>query len=74
MNTQERVNAEYLEYLKSEKWKQKARQRLEIDKYKVMNRVTNDQGRRGWRDIPYLPNIHTYSIDGEELERTKELI
>lgn len=121
MSTQERINAEYLEYLKTDVWKEKARQRLEIDKYKcqgcgcegtqtnplnvhhfgyreklgnenvytdlvslcrschilihkVMNRATNDQGRRGWRDVAYTPNVHTYTADGEELERTKEIV
>lgn len=42
--------------------------------HKVMNRVTNEQGRRGWRDIPYVPNVHTYSLNGATLERTKEMI
>lgn len=121
MSTQERINAEYMEYLKTDVWKEKARQRLEIDKnrcqccgsggtpnnplnvhhfgykmglgnedvykdlvvlcrschigiHKVMNRVTSDQGRRGFRDTSYVPDVHTYSIDGTKLERTDEIV
>lgn len=112
---------EYLEYLKTDTWKRKANQRMQIDGYrcqgcktcgsaenrlevhhlsyerlgnenpytdlvtvchichknlhKIMERVTNKDGRRGWLDNPRIPQLHVYSLGGFDIEfteRTKE--
>lgn len=102
----------YAEYLKSDRWREIAKKRLEIDNYecqmcgckgtsinplevhhlsyayiyhedervyqdlvtlchcchkqihKAMERRTNEQGRRGWRDSSKIPQIHTFNIHG----------
>lgn len=107
----------YKAYLKSDKWKQIAKKRMEIDGYtcqgceckgtatnpleihhlsyryiyheesrifedlvslchschktihKVMERKTNAQGRRGWKDNPRIPTVSTFTITGEILNR-----
>lgn len=109
-------NTEYADYLKSEKWKQIAKQRLAIDNFqcqcckcvgtannplevhhisyahlyheetrvyedlvtlchvchkglhKIMERVTNADGRKGWKDNPRIPTVHTFSINGIDKE------
>lgn len=32
--------------------------------HNVMNRVTNEEGRSGWKDNSYIPKIHVYNISG----------
>ena len=109
-------NTKYIQYLKSDKWKAIAEQRLKIDNYtcqmsgcrgtannplevhhlsynnlyheenriyedlitlchidhkslhKAMERVTNKDGRRGWKDNPRIPNIHAYNVSGLSTE------
>lgn len=105
-------NKQYLEYLKTDKWKRISQKRMEIDKYtcqmcgchgtmqnqleihhmsykylyceekriyqdliclchcchksihNVMNRVTAPDGRRGWKDNSYIPQVHVFNING----------
>ena len=105
-------NKKYQDYLKSEKWKNIANERMKIDDYecqccgckgtatnplevhhmsytylyneenriyedlvtlchvchkglhKTMERVTNKDGRRGWKDNPRIPDIHVFNING----------
>jgi 5-methylcytosine-specific restriction endonuclease McrA len=109
----------YIEYMKSDKWHEIARRRMEIDNFtcagcgcrgtvtnvlevhhlsyrylyheetriyedlvtlchachknlhRIMERVTNEQGRRGWKHNPRIPATHIYNINGaiEILER-----
>lgn len=41
--------------------------------HKILERKTNAQGRRGWRDSPRIPAIHVFNINGEtELKEGKE--
>ena len=102
----------YSEYLKSDKWRQIARRRMEIDGYqcqgcgsrgtannvlevhhlsykhiyheeswvyedlvclchachrnlhRIMERVTNAQGRRGWLNNARIPTTHIYNLNG----------
>ena len=109
-------NERYKEYLKSDKWKQLARKRYEIDNgvcqccgsrgtianpiechhlsyshlyheegriyedlvslcrvchkcvHRMMERVTNDKGRRGWLDSPRIPRVHTFCVNGTDIE------
>ena len=109
------TNEEYREYLKSEKWQNIAKRRMEIDGFKcvccgsrgtktnmlevhhlsykhlgdegeriyqdlctlchichqqthqLMSRKTDANGRRGWKDATYTPNISVYTISGENL-------
>ncbi len=114
-------NTEYIEYLKTEKWKRIARKRLEIDNFKccmcgcegttknplethhlsykylgheedriyedlvtlchachkqlhrAMNRITNADGRRGWKSRADIPKVHSYNLCGDietETERS----
>lgn len=113
-------NDRYLQYLKSDKWKEIAMKRMEIDgnqctccgsrgtvrnplevhhlSYKyiyneetriyedlttlchcchkglhnIMNRVTNKDGRRGWKDNRYIPKIHVCDISGHDTEYKEE--
>ena len=112
-------NKRYLEYMKSDKWRSIAKQRMEIDNHmcagcgckgtavnplevhhlsyshlynesgwiyedlvtvchachknlhRILERQTNAQGRRGWKNNPRIPQIHAYNIHGalEILER-----
>lgn len=105
-------NTRYLEYLKSDKWKAIAHERMKIDKYtcqmcgcrgtttnplevhhlsykhlyneqnriyedlitlchldhrgihKAMERVTNADGRQGWKSNPRIPTVHAFNING----------
>ena len=109
-------NQKYLEYLRSAKWKEIARKRLEIDGFRccmcgsegtasnplechhlsykwlyheesrifqdlltlchvchksthrMMSRVTDPSGRRGWSDRNDIPHISVCSLDGTEFE------
>ena len=36
--------------------------------HKIMERVTNQNGRRGWKDNPRIPSVHIYNIDGLNIE------
>ena len=38
--------------------------------HKTLERVTNKDGRRGWKDNPRIPQVHVYNINGyiEHLE------
>lgn len=110
------TDKKYTEYLKSDKWKQIAKQRMSIDKYecqmcksigtannplevhhlsythlyheetriyedlltlchcchksihKAMERVTNADGRRGWKNNPRIPSVHTFNVSGTNTE------
>lgn len=110
----------YAEYLKSDKWRSIAQQRMEIDKHtcqmcgckgttanplevhhlsyshlyneqnriyedlvtlchachkqlhKAMERVTAPNGRRGWKDNPRIPQVHIYTLSGNEIEFREE--
>ena len=105
-------NKQYLEYLKSAKWRELAEQRMKIDDYKcamcgcrgtaknplevhhisykhlyheesriyedlvtlchvchkathtLMERKTNADGRKGWKDSPRIPKVHAFNISG----------
>lgn len=37
-----------------------------------MERVTNKDGRRGWRDNPRIPKVNVYTISGEEIKVREE--
>ena len=40
--------------------------------HRILERQTNAQGRRGWRDNPRIPEVHIFSINGEiELKEGK---
>lgn len=100
----------YMEYLKTDTWRQKANMRMRIDGYvcqgcktcgsaenkleihhltyntighenpytdlvtvchvchknlhKIMERVTNADGRRGWLDNPRIPQVHVFTVNG----------
>jgi len=32
--------------------------------HRAMERVTNEDGRRGWKHNPRIPKVHTYNING----------
>lgn len=32
--------------------------------HRIMERQTNQNGRRGWKDNPRIPQIHVFNIDG----------
>lgn len=112
------TDEEYNEYLKSDRWKKKAEERIKIDNYrcqgcgccgtienplevhhlsytdlgnedvytqlvtcchcchknlhKVMERITNSDGRRGWKDSPRVPQLHVYNVSGYKTEYVKE--
>lgn len=107
-------NQQYMDYLKSDKWKKIAQKRMEIDHYRctccgcmgtqsnklevhhlsykyiyeeekrvyqdlvtlchrchkglhnIMNRVTDESGRRGWRDNTHIPDIHVFTLSGDD--------
>ena len=115
-----RQDERYKAYLKTEKWKQIAKRRMEIDNYicqgcgcrgtvknplethhltyrhiyneenwifedlvtvcrachgnlhKIMERVTNKDGRKGWKANPRIPRIHVFTLSGETLEIKEE--
>lgn len=106
------IDNEYQNYLKSDKWRRLARQRMEIDNFKcvecgssgtvnnplevhhisykhlyheedrvyqdlmtlchschkglhrAMERVTNEEGKKGWKDNPRIPHTYTFNING----------
>ena len=112
----------YIEYMKSDKWRRIAAERMRIDNHtcqgcgsrgsannplevhhlryryiyheetriyedlvtlchachknlhRIMERVTNEQGRRGWKHNPRIPATHVYNINGslEILERKEQ--
>lgn len=109
------LDTKYQEYLKTDKWKDIARRRLEIDNYtcqgcgargtalnpiechhltyrhlyheenwvyqdlvsvchcchknihNIMVRVTDENGRRGWKNNTTIPQINVFTISGHEL-------
>ena len=109
-------NERYRQYLASDKWKQIAKKRYQIDKgvcqccgsrgtpnnpiechhlsynhlyheegriyedlvslcrcchkglHRVMERVTDENGRRGWLNSPRIPRVHTFCINGQDIE------
>ena len=114
-----REDTQYLQYLKSDKWRQIASKRMEIDNnvcqgcgtrgnslnplevhhlryqgvlyhedegdnlytqlvtvchscHKIignsMERITNKDGRRGWKSNPRIPKVSVYTISGEQIE------
>lgn len=117
MSEQEEINQKYHDYLNSEPWKIKARQRVEIDKgicqgcgskgsslnplnvhhlnyhhifhedvykdtvlvcrschcilHNVLNRVIDENGKRGWRDNPNVPDVNTFVLSGYDLQTRK---
>lgn len=114
-------NEKYLNYLKSDKWKNIAKERMKIDgftccmcgsrgtpanvlevhhvAYKaiyheeeriyqdlvtvcrrchlllhtVMNRVTGPDGRHGWKDRSDIPQVHVFSLSGEDIDMEVKL-
>lgn len=42
--------------------------------HRIMERITNEQGRRGWKHNPRIPETHIYNINGaiEILERKEQ--
>ena len=112
------TDQEYADYLKSETWRKKAEQRMQIDGYrcqgcgscgtaenplevhhlsyknlgnedaftelvvcchmchknlhKIMERVTDPNGRRGWLSSPRVPQLHIFNISGFALEYKEE--
>jgi len=118
MTQKEETDQRYYEYLQSESWKNKARQRLEIDNYicqgcgskgsalnplnchhmtyhniyhediykdlvtlcrcchltihNVLNRVTSPDGKKGFKDNPYVPSVNTFVLSGADLQTRKE--
>ena len=117
MSEKEELNKRYYEYLNSEPWKIKARQRVEIDNgicqgcgakgsslnplnvhhltyhhifhediykdtvlvcrschcilHNVLNRVIDENGKRGWRDNPNVPDVNTFVLSGYDLQTRK---
>ena len=115
-NKENQDNERYLEYLKSDEWKQIARKRYEIDNgvcqccgcrgtmrnpiechhlsyshlyheesriyedlvslcrvchkgvHRMMERITNENGRRGWLDSPRIPRVYTFTANGSDIE------
>lgn len=113
------TNQEYEAYLKSDKWRQIAEKRFQIDGYRcvmcgckgtsgnclevhhlsyrylgheenriyedlvtlchcchkqihaAMNRVTNPDGRHGWKDNRSIPGVSVYTINGQEMEHKR---
>lgn len=41
--------------------------------HKIMERVTNEDGRRGWLDNPRIPQLHVYSLGGYDIEFKEEI-
>lgn len=39
--------------------------------HRVMNRITNEDGRRGWKDNYTIPKINVYTIAGNEILNKK---
>jgi 5-methylcytosine-specific restriction endonuclease McrA len=37
--------------------------------HSLMNRVTSESGRRGWKDICAIPKINTFVLSGDDLQR-----
>lgn len=106
-------NMRYAEYMRSDKWRNIAAERMRIDGYtcagcgctgtavnvlechhltyrhlyqeenwiyedlvtlchachknlhRIMERQTNKEGRRGWKDNPRIPQTHIYNLNGE---------
>ena len=38
--------------------------------HRIMERVTNENGRRGWLDSPRIPRVHVFNINGTDIEYT----
>ena len=38
--------------------------------HRIMERVTNENGRRGWLDNPRIPRVHVFNINGTDIEYT----
>lgn len=36
--------------------------------HRIMERVTNEDGRRGWKSNPRIPRTHVFCTDGENIE------
>lgn len=34
--------------------------------HRMMNRITDPSGRRGWYDNPHVPGVNVYTISGED--------
>ena len=45
-----------------------------IGVHNLMNRVTNANGRHGWRDCSWIPQVYTFTLDGLEMDRKEEVI
>lgn len=39
--------------------------------HQAMNRVTNADGRQGWKSNRYIPQVHVFNINGTEQEHTE---
>jgi 5-methylcytosine-specific restriction endonuclease McrA len=40
--------------------------------HNIMNRVTDENGRRGWNDIEQVPKIHIFTLSGLDINRFEE--
>lgn len=36
--------------------------------HRMMERVTNEKGRRGWLDSPRIPRVYTFTANGSDIE------
>ena len=36
--------------------------------HRMMERVTNEKGRRGWLDNPRIPRVYTFTANGSDME------
>ena len=112
-----KLDQQYYDYLKTDKWKKIAHRRMEIDNFtcqgcgsrgsslnplqihhltyyhiyheenyiytdlcttcrschsiihSVMNRITSESGRRGWKDVISIPKVNIFVLSGDDLQR-----
>lgn len=40
--------------------------------HNIMNRVTSEDGRRGWKSVSNVPKINVFILSGQDLQQRKE--
>lgn len=40
--------------------------------HRIMERITSQDGRKGWKDNPRIPQLHVYSMGGYDIEFVEE--
>lgn len=43
-----------------------------IRTHSIMDRITDENGRRGWHDVAQVPRVHIYTLSGYDLHRFED--